>query len=79
MAHGELAWLSLEPDTGLDNCPRILLSCFRARTSVCSAAIFSHKVDGDGKLHRNAREIENENDLSVLGQKRNVSPSSKAH
>ena len=25
MAHGELAWLFLEPDTGLDNCPKILL------------------------------------------------------
>ena len=33
LAHGELAWLFLEPDTGLDNCPRILLSCFRARIS----------------------------------------------
>ena len=33
MAQGELAWLFLEPDTGLDHCPRILLSCFRARTS----------------------------------------------
>ena len=33
LAHGELAWLFLEPDTGLDQCPRILLSCFRARTS----------------------------------------------
>ena len=25
-AHGELAWLFLEPDTELDQCPRILLS-----------------------------------------------------
>ena len=33
LAHGELAWLFLEPDKGLDHCPRILLSCFRARTS----------------------------------------------
>ena len=33
MAHGELAWLFLELDTGLDHCPRIVLSCFRARTS----------------------------------------------
>ena len=33
MAHGELAWFFLEPDTGLDHCLRILLSCFRARTS----------------------------------------------
>ena len=33
MAVGELAWLFLEPDRGLDHCPRILLSCFRARTS----------------------------------------------
>ena len=33
LAHGELSWLFLEPDTGLDHCPRILLSCFRARTS----------------------------------------------
>ena len=32
-AHGELAGLFLEPDTGLDHCPRILLSCFRTRTS----------------------------------------------
>ena len=34
VAHGELAWLFLEPDTELDHCPRILLSCFRARISV---------------------------------------------
>ena len=33
LAHGKLAWLFIEPDTGLDHCPRILLSCFRARTS----------------------------------------------
>ena len=33
LAHGELAWLFLEPDTRLFNCPRILLSCFRVRTS----------------------------------------------
>ena len=33
MAYRELAWLFLEPDTGLDHCPRILLSCFRARIS----------------------------------------------
>ena len=29
----KLAWLLLQPDAGLDHCPRILLSCFRARTS----------------------------------------------
>ena len=29
----KLAYLLLEPDTGLDHCPRILLSCLRARTS----------------------------------------------
>ena len=28
-----MAWLFLEPDTRLDHCPRILLSCFRARNS----------------------------------------------
>ena len=28
-----MAWLFLEPDIGLDHCPTILLSCFRARTS----------------------------------------------
>ena len=33
LTHGELAWLFLEPDTGLNHCPRILPSCFRARTS----------------------------------------------
>ena len=32
MAHGELAWLFFEPVTGLDHCPIILLSCFRATT-----------------------------------------------
>ena len=26
LAHGELAWLFLEPDTVLEHCPRILLS-----------------------------------------------------
>ena len=30
---GELAWPVLEPDTGLDHCPRILLSWLRTRTS----------------------------------------------
>ena len=33
VAHGELARLFIEPDAGSDHCPRILLSCFRARTS----------------------------------------------
>ena len=33
LAHGELAWLLLEPYTGLDHCPIILLSGFRARIS----------------------------------------------
>ena len=33
MAHGELAWLFIEPHTGLDHCPRILLSYLRARIS----------------------------------------------
>ena len=33
MAHGELAWLFLEPGRGLDHGPRILLSCFKARIS----------------------------------------------
>ena len=37
LAHGELAWLFLEPHTGLDHCPRILLSCYRARTSASAA------------------------------------------
>ena len=35
LGHGELAWLFYEPDRGLDHSPRILLSCFRARTSEC--------------------------------------------
>ena len=38
LAHGELARLFLEPDTGLDICPSILLSCFRARTSAPTPA-----------------------------------------
>ena len=33
MSHRELDWLFLAPDTGLDHCPRILLSCFKARIS----------------------------------------------
>jgi len=33
-------WLGSSSDTGLDHCPRILLSCFRARTSDCSP--FAH-------------------------------------
>ena len=36
LAHVELAWLILEPDTRLEHCPRILLSGFRARTSASS-------------------------------------------
>ena len=34
LAHGDLDWIFPEPDTGLDHCLRILLLCFRARTSV---------------------------------------------
>ena len=33
LAHGELAWLILEPHTGQGDCLKILLSCFRARPS----------------------------------------------
>ena len=36
LAHEELAWLFLESDTGLGNCPRTLLLCFRSRTSAPS-------------------------------------------
>ena len=32
-AQGELTWLVMEPQTGLEDCLKILLSCFRARTS----------------------------------------------
>ena len=41
LAHGELAWLFLEPDTGLDHCPRILLQRFRARTSASNRYLFA--------------------------------------
>ena len=34
-----------KPNTGLDECPRILLSCFRARSSV-AAALFFHFESG---------------------------------
>ena len=34
LAHKELTWFFPDPDTGLDHCPRILLLCFRTRTSV---------------------------------------------
>ena len=37
--HRELAWLFLEPDTGLDHSPGILLSCFKQRTSAEEAAM----------------------------------------
>ena len=43
LAHGELVWLFLEPDTGLDHCQRILLSCFRARTSNLQATLSVQK------------------------------------
>ena len=33
LAHGEQAWHYLEPDTGLDHCQIMLLSCFGARIS----------------------------------------------
>ena len=39
LAHGELPLLFLERDTGLNHCPRILLSCFRARISVPPSAM----------------------------------------
>ena len=37
LAHGELAWLFHEPDTGLDDCLNMLLSCFKkgCLLSVC--------------------------------------------
>ena len=45
LAYRELAWLAwlfLEPDAGLlDHCPRILLSCFRAKTSAYTHAHLS--------------------------------------
>ena len=47
LSHEELAWLILEPDTGLDHCLRILLSCFRARTSAVQCArreLIEHNV-----------------------------------
>ena len=39
----KLAWLFLEPDTRLDHCLRILLVCFRARTSALRIYLTSHK------------------------------------
>ena len=33
LAHGELAWLFHEPHTGLDDCLRMLQTCFRKRMS----------------------------------------------
>ena len=47
LAHGELVWLFLEPDTGLGHCPSILLSCFKARTSghcSCETAIVNRCI-----------------------------------
>ena len=38
LTHGELDWLFLEPDRGLDRCPRILLLCFRSMNSAPIAA-----------------------------------------
>ena len=35
LAHGELAWLFHEPHTGLEDCLRMLQSCFRKRRSAC--------------------------------------------
>ena len=35
------AWLFLDPDTELDHCPRILLSCFRGRTSAPTSFLSS--------------------------------------
>ena len=39
----KLTWLFLEPDTRLDHCLRILLVCFRARTSALRIYLTSHK------------------------------------
>ena len=34
-AQGLTCFIMEKPQTGLDECPRILLSCFRAKNSVC--------------------------------------------
>ena len=46
MAHGELAWLFHEPHTGLDDCLRMLWSCFRKRMSVSRGSAY---IQGLGK------------------------------
>ena len=65
LAHGELAWLFLEPDTGLHHCPIILLSCFRARTSGGTGIeMRSEKLLWEGEI---VSELEPK-DTSVLGR-----------
>ena len=59
LAYGELSWLFLEPDAGLSHCPRILLSCFRARTSVRHHVVHGEDWNQFAKAH-NALEEEKE-------------------
>ena len=41
-AQGRTCYIMEKPHTGLDKCPRILLSCFRARNSDCRGPSRSH-------------------------------------
>ena len=57
MTRGDLAWFFLEPDTGLDHCLRILLSCFRSRTSGAWSSFRCWSSSFDGKWAEEVRPV----------------------
>ena len=51
LAYGELACLFLEPDSGLDSCQRILLSCFRPKTSALMLVVIWNAIRREREVH----------------------------
>ena len=65
---GELTWRLYEPQTGLDECPRILLSSFRKRMSAeaATAERILHKLRDKGRKEGSARRKWNERQSVVV-------------
>ena len=55
----------LEPDAGLDHCPRILLSCFRAGTSVSPPAVSFLHVNLSVGIHAVGEYVDGAETLSI--------------
>ena len=65
---GELTWHLYEPQTGLDECPRILLSSFRKMMSAeaATAERILHKLRDKGRKEGSARRKWNERQSVVV-------------